>query len=678
MPALKASLPCSPVEPVTEVLHGVAITDPYRWLEEQNSPRTRTWLTQQAGYMRAYMNGVLGTEYIRERVREFLTVEIFDSLQKCGSRYFFRKRLPDQEQPCIYMREGSDGEDQLLIDPSKRGTGPFTSVKPLRVSPNGGLLLYEVKQGGERTGVFELLDVESRSALPDALPCGLLRGFTFTPDGCSFYYVHEAVGSSGSQNPTVFRHLLGSPYSEDSTVFEARRGGQTRLFLISGTQGFGICARSQYDKISTDFYVAWFANGGVPQPVLSDAEYLFEPILLDNRILALTDREAPNCRIVEVCGSAEQERSLKELVPEIDTPIRQWAIAGRNVFVLYTRHTGSEVQVYDTTGRRREDLPIRSGETIRLVGPVLSDELFLEAQSFIEPITLSRYMPETKSTTVWAKRKIPSRADLFRYKRVWYTSKDGTSVPMFLVGRADVLESGPRPTLMTAYGGYGADMTPKFSVLVTLLLEKGCLFAVPNIRGGLELGKAWHDAGKRRNRQNAYDDFLCAAEWLIETRRATPQGLAIFGGSNAGLLVAAALTQRPELFRAVLCMVPLMDMLRYHKFDEARIWKEEFGSVEDPEDFAALAGYSPYHQVVNGASYPATMIISGDADGSCNPMHARKMTARLQNANTSTHPIILDYECFRGHSPVLPLSERVNALTARIAFLCDQLQLAPQ
>jgi prolyl oligopeptidase len=246
---------------------------------------------------------------------------------------------------------------------------------------------------------------------------------------------------------------------------------------------------------------------------------------------------------------------------------------------------------------------------------------------------------------------------------------------MTLVGRPEVIASESHPAIMTAYGGFGVSVMPQFSVFVSYLIEHGCLFALPNIRGGSEFGAAWHKAAMRRNRQTAYDDFLSAAEWLMQTRRTSSDRLAIFGGSNSGLLVGAALTQRPDLFRAVICMVPMLDMLRYHLFDSARFWRDEYGTAEDPEDFAALVKYSPYHQVHEGVRYPATMIVSGDADRNCNPLHARKMTARLQAANSSERPIFLDYSKFRGHSPVLPLSERIEALTDRVAFLCDQLQL---
>jgi prolyl oligopeptidase len=277
--------------------------------------------------------------------------------------------------------------------------------------------------------------------------------------------------------------------------------------------------------------------------------------------------------------------------------------------------------------------------------------------------------------SLWADRRVPFDAREFGHTQAWFPSKDGAHIPIYLVARRDLLDRGSHPAIMTSYGGYGVSMTPQFSVLVAFLLERGCLFALPNIRGGSEFGVAWQEAAKRRRRQVAFDDFLSAAEWLVETGRTEPRKLAIFGGSNSGLLVGAAMTQRPDLFRAVLCMVPMLDMLRYHRFDNAHVWKEEFGTAEDPEDFSTLLRYSPYHNVRDETAYPAVMMVSGDSDQNCNPLHARKMTARLQAANVSESSIFLDYSRHRGHSPVLPLSERVDALTDRMAFLCDQLGL---
>ena len=676
MPQLRSAPPTSPIEMVIEVLHGVPVGDPYRWLEDQNSPRTRAWIEEQTSYARAYLDGIPRRAQIRERLRELLAVDTYDSLQKAGDRYFYRKRLADQEQPCIYMREGADGPDCLLLDPAERGTGKHTAVKPLGASADGKLLLYEVKEGGERTGRFELLDLETRRTLPNVLPRGYLRGFAFAPDGKSFCYVHEALESKRPFYRAAYRHVLGTNPGEDREIFCAGEDPKLRLCLISGEGRLGFLVYRFQDKRLTDFYLQPLEDGRVPVPIVAGADYRLGPLLVHGRILAITDRDAPNLRIVEVRPGPQGQPDWVDLVPERDSRIQQWAVAGDHIFVSYLRKTSTHVFLFTLSGEPVGELPVRSDETIRFIGGSReSDELLFESESFTEPIGIFRYRTRAGQPMLWARRTLPFDSQNFSHTRVSYASKDGTQVPMFLAGRKDVLAGGCHPTIMTSYGGYGISMTPQFSVLVAFLMERGCLFALPNIRGGSEFGAEWHSAAKRRNRQTAYDDFLCAAAWLIEIGRTTAGKLAIFGGSNSGLLVGAAMTQRPDLFRAVVCMVPMLDMLRYHLFDNAHVWREEFGTAEDPDDFAVLASYSPYHQVRPGTDYPATMIISGDADRNCNPLHARKMTARLQAANRSGHPIVLDYSPHRGHSPVLPLSDRIEALTDRLAFLCDQLRL---
>jgi prolyl oligopeptidase len=676
MPMLISPAPCTPTEPVTEVLHGVSITDPYRWLECQHSPRTRAWIKEQTRYARSYLNSIAGRDQIRERIRKFLAVETYDSLQVAGSRYFFRKRLPDQEQPCIYMREDADGRDQLLIDPFERGTGNYTAVKPLQVSPDGRLLLYEVKEGGERTGTFELLEIETRKRLPDVLPRGYLRGFAFAPCGNSFYYVHEALEAERPFYRAAYHHVLGTPSTEDREIFFAGEDEKLRLGLLTDKKRLAFFVYRFLDKACTDIYLRSLEADGPATLIFAEVDFMLDLRLIDGKILAMTDRNAPNRRIVEIRPHEDGEHEWIEIVSENDSRICNWLVVGDSIFVSYMNDMRHRVSVFDVSGRKTGEMPIRSDETVRIVGGSPGNsELLIETESFTEPTGIFRYSTVSNERAVWAKRNIPFASTDFSHSQVWFISKDDTRVPMYLVGRRDVLKRDGNPTIMTAYGGYGVSMTPQFSIFVAYLMERGCLFALPNIRGGSEFGVEWQNAAKRRNRQKAYDDFLCAAEWLLKTGRTAPGRLAIFGGSNSGLLVGAALTQRPDLFRAVVCMVPMLDMLRYHLFDNARIWKDEFGTVDDPEDFAALAGYSPYHRVRQGVAYPATMIVSGDADGNCNPLHARKMTARLQAANISEHPIVLDYSKFRGHSPVLPLRERVEALTDRMAFLCDQLQL---
>jgi len=660
-----------------ELLHGVTVCDPYRWLEDQDSPRTREWLGAQHEYARSYLDAIPGRDRIRERVPDLLDVETYDSIQKAGQRYFFRKRSPGQEQFCIYFRDGAHGSDQFLIDPAERGTGPYTAVKPRSVSPDGRLLLYEVKQGGERTGTFEIFDIETRTKLLDTLPRGYLRGFAFAPDSRSFHYVHEAIDATTSFHCTAYRHVLGTSFDRDVEVFCAGENEKRRLLIVPGTEQFGFLVVHFGEQMLSDLFLFRTGQGCSPTPILRNAAYRFGPLLLrDGRILAITDREAPNFRIVEVFPVPDREPKFIDLVPETDAVIQNWAFAGGQIFVSYVRDLKSEVDIFTLSGERLGRLPVDESDTIHLLGGIEdADELLFERESFAKPIQVCRYSPATSDMSLWSARSVPFDSREIAHTHVWFMGKDGTRIPMFLVGRKDVLNAGSQPTIMTSYGGYGVAMTPRFSVFVALLMEMGCLFALPNIRGGSEFGIAWHEAAKRQKRQVAYDDFISAAEWLIQTGRTESSRLAIFGGSNSGLLVGAVMTQRPDLFRAVLCMAPMLDMLRYHLFDNAQVWKEEFGTADDPANFAALLRYSPYHNVRDRIAYPATMIVSGDSDQNCNPLHARKMTARLQSANSSEAPIFLDYSRHRGHSPVLPLSERVEALTDRLAFLCDQLQL---
>lgn len=676
MPQLIASPPVSPAEPVTEILHGVEIADPYRWLEEQNSPRTREWIQEQTRYARAHLDSIPGREKIRQRVRQFLAVETCDSIHQAGQRYFFRKRLPNQEQACIYMRLTAAGEDELLVDPSALGEGAYTAVKPLRASSDGKLLLYEKKRGGERTGTFAILDVATRKTLPDILPRGYLRGFAFAPDEKSFVYVHEAVDCATPFSRCAMRHVLGTDFSQDQEIFRAAGDARTRLGLVADDQRIGFLTYKFASGTRTSFQLTSFEERSPAQPVLIDADASFVPAFAQGRIFALTNRQAPNFRIVELRLRPREEPEWAEIIPESDARIHQWLVSSAGIFVSYIRGERTRVQLFDFSGKQLREVAASSTKSVRVAGgSPESDDVFFETESFTEPITITRYSASSGERSTWSSRVVPFDSGKFAHTRTLFRSKDGTSIPIFLVGRRELLADGCHPAIMTSYGGFGVPMTPQFSVFVAFLLERGCLFALPQIRGGGDFGAGWHEAARRRKRQTAYDDFLGAAEWLIASGRTKPEKLALFGGSNSGLLVAAAMTQRPDLFRAVVSIAPMTDMLRYHLFDGAHVWQEEFGTAEDTEDFQALAAYSPYHQVREGARYPATLIVSGDADQNCNPLHARKMTARLQEATCSEFPILLDYSGYRGHSPVLPLGERIQALTDRMAFLCEQLGL---
>jgi prolyl oligopeptidase len=667
------SPPHTPVEPVTEMYHGVEVTDSYRWLEDQNSERTRKWIDEQTRYARAYLDGIPGRERITKRVAQLLAADVITTPIKVRNRFFFLKRGASADYSVICMREGDEGEDQSLVDPSSPAFGPGKSAHVVAISNDAKLLAYGVKRGGEDSESVEILDVDSRTKLEDGLPHGFLHGLVFAADSKSYYYVHEAMGTS--RHNAVYKHTIGIHLLRDREVFSTRNDPNIKLGIWKlGDHHLGYWITRFGVTVANDLYVKDLLADDPPNLIAEGMESPFLPYVVEGRIFILTNWQAPNGRIVAFDLNSAEKGSLQEIIPESALPIKSFAVAAGTLFVSYVQHISIRTDIYNTSGRKIGALPYPAYGTVKVFsGLAESDEVFYEFTSFAHPPTTFRYRIKTQEQKVWAKKKVPLDTSSINVTQVWYESKDGTKVPMFLVGKKGIRKTRNNPTILTGYGGFGASLTPSFKSYLVLLIEKGCFLALANVRGGSELGREWHLAGKRQCRQNAFDDFIAAAEWLIDNEYATPERLAIVGGSNGGLLVGAALTQRPDLFRAVVCSGPLLDMLRYHRFDFARFWVDEYGSSDDPEDFDYLYKYSPYHHVRRGVEYPAVLFISGDADTRCNALHVRKMTAKVQGANACATPILMEYRSLRGHLPGLPLTERIEAMTDRVAFICDQL-----
>ena len=679
MPPAVAAPPPTQVEPVTEVLYGVEVTDPYRWLEDQNSPRTRAWIEEQTAYTRAYFDTISGREQIRERVRELMAFkEVVSEPWNVGDRYFFLKRQGDREQPVIVMRNGLLGEETVLVDPALRATGTSTAVSIVAISHDARLLAYSVRQGGTDHSALEILDIERNSVLPDRLPEGFCTGFVFAPDGTGFYYSHRDLRDPQPNYKAAFWHSFGSDRSQDVEMFFA--GDEPNLFL-------GILDSSEANLLmyavfsagkhpATSIYLHSLESGAVPRPLLRDIDGCFAPFFVQGQLFAYTDLAAPNFRIVSIALDDPDPTHWRDMVPQSDRRIQQFTVAGDRIFVTRVDRFSTQVEAFGLQDGEGKDAPFSPHATINLLNPTnRGDSLFYSCTSIARPPAVYCYSPREENSYLWQEANVPFDPSVVAVEETSYTSKDGTSIPLFLTARRDLLNSGPLPTFLTGYGGFGSCVTPRFTAYATFLIEQGLLFAVPALRGGSELGELWHRAGKREHRQNSFDDFITAAEWLISEGRSADDRIAIGGGSNAGLLIGAAITQRPDLFRAAICLGPLLDMTRYHLFDFAAGWAEEYGSPEDEQDFLSLLGYSPYHHVQDGADYPAVLLISGDADTRCNPMHARKMAARLQAANRSEHPTLLDYKTNWGHTPVQPLSTKIEALTDRLAFLCHELRV---
>jgi prolyl oligopeptidase len=663
---------------VAEVLHGVKIVDPYRWLEDQESPETRAWIDAQNEYTDARLGSVPGRESLEKRLAELMRIDTIGVPRARNGRYFFSKKKADQDLSVIYMRKGLAGEDEALIDPHPMSPEHTTSVSVLDVSEDGSLLLYGVRQGGEDELTPQLIKVDTRETLPDRLIKARYFSFSLTPDNRGFYYTRFE-----EEGPRVYYHAIGSDSGQDVQVFGEGYGREKIITASLSEDGrhllIHVLHGSSADK--TEVYYQDVAAQSPVVPIVNDIEARFFGAVGGDHLFLHTNWEAPKGRIVAVDLGNPAREHWKEIVPESDSVIEEGGLflAGGQLLIHYLESVRSRVKVFSPAGESVGDITLPALGSVRALRSGWGQkEAFYAFASFHVPTTIYRYNVAQGTQQVWAQLAVPVDTGKFMVRQVWYQSKDKTLVPMFLVHRKGLRLDGTNPTLMTGYGGFNLSRTPYFSSSAVLWVERGGVFALPNLRGGGEFGEEWHRAGMLEKKQNVFDDFIAAAEWLIQNGYTHPSKLAIAGGSNGGLLVGAALTQHPDLFQAVICAYPLLDMVRYHKFLVARFWVPEYGSSEDPEQFKYLYAYSPYHQVKPGTEYPAVLFTTGDADTRVAPLHARKMAALLQSATGSERPVLLDYDTESGHvGGAAPVSKRIEDLANQFSFLVWQLGLTP-
>jgi prolyl oligopeptidase len=652
-----------------EIIHGITVNDPYRWLEDRGLPETNAWIREQQQRSNAYFSMCPELSAVEAGVRKYLDVEVVDQPARVRDRYFYRKRGEGQEQGSIYVREEMCDTECVLVDPAKKGA--FAAVGIYRISPDASLLAYEIKHGGEDRKEIRILDVNRGVDLPDSIPAGYARGFAFAKDG--YFYAQET--DDNFTEHTIRYHPFGSVAS-DHVMFRVPRTAGSRLVLTGNAHRLAaIWMRPQGEDMVASLAIAGVEEAVRWKEVFRERPLPYGIILYRDRILAAIGTASRRSRVIELSTDGHE---LRTLIPENDEILQQLVIAQDRIFVNYLLESGATaMDVWLFTGEHIGSVSLPTGGTVHIL-PVYDENaasIFYTFESFDTPPTIYEYCVETDTYRMWHQRGTAYRTSSASVREVSIPSKDGTPVPVTLVSLARNDTATPRPVIMTGYGGFGVPTTPQFSVLVAIMMELGVVFAIPHIRGGGEGGKQWHDAGRARNRQFSFDDFIATAEWLCQQGLTTPDQIGIFGGSNSGLLVAAAMTQRPDLFGAVLCIAPLLDMVRYELFDHAVKWRREYGTVEDPEDFRALYAYSPYHNIAEDVNYPAILFVTGDKDDRCNPAHVRKMAARLQGRSAQQSPVIVDYSEERGHSPVLPLSVRVPALARRVAFLCRELHI---
>jgi prolyl oligopeptidase len=673
--------PDTPREIVVEELHGHEITDPYRWLEHADSAATRDWVVQQNDYTASLLEAVPGRAAIRDRLTELYSIGGVGAPTVRNGRYFYQRRDGTQNQPVLYGRDGRDGVERMLIDPnaaSEEGTVVLDWWYP---SADGTLLAYGFSSNGDEWSTLHLLDVASGRLLSDRIERTRYSSLAWLPDNSGFYYTRYpypgevAQGEENYWNKFYF-HRVGTDAADDAELHVTDMAREDMPSLSTSPDGRFLVASIFKGWDRSNLYVRALATVDAPFfPIAEGEDAIFEAVVDGETLYIHTNLDAPRYRLFRVPAAHPGREFWEEIIPERDDAVLESiALAGDGIVAVYLRNATSELSVFDRAGRllHRPELPAL-GTVTALTGNRDEPEAFFGFESFTVPSTVYRLDLAQRDSSVWASVEAEVRSDNYTVQQGWYTSRDGTRVSIFLVHRRDLDRSRPHPTVLTGYGGFNVSRTPMFFRNALLWLEHGGVYALPNLRGGGEYGEEWHRAGVLDRKQNVFDDFIAAAEYLIEEGYTDSSHLAISGGSNGGLLVGAALTQRPDLFRAVVCQVPLLDMLRYHQFLIARLWIAEYGSAENPDQFPFIYAYSPYHRVREGERYPAILFTTAESDTRVDPLHARKMAALLQSVNASDNPILLRVETRAGHGVGKPIAKVIDEQTDVWTFLFWQL-----
>lgn len=669
------SYPPARVEEVVDTIHGVEVVDPYRWLEDDDSEEVRDWQREQTNLAREFLDGIPGRELVRERLAEVYRIDEQRPPRHRGEHYFQLKRAADQDQPVLYVSKGFPGEQRALVDPAALGDGDNTvALDWWYPSRDGELLAYGLSSSGSERSTLYLKRTADGEILDDEIPNTRSSTVAWLPDNSGFYYTRRpAPDSEQGWFNRVFFHEIGTQWSDDPLVFGAGSGDEAihvpgispdgRQLVVQVHRGAGGTETDLYHRAVDD------AEDGFDE-VAVGLDATFQPELLDDRMIVLTNYRAPRYRVIEIRYDAPQREAWKELVPEGEDIIDDVLVIDDRLVIEEMHHAAHRLYLHDRAGRRLDEVELPAlGRAFRLSGEHDDEEFFYGFTSFFHAGDIYRRGTAADDSELLSRVEVPIDPDDYSVEQVFYESRDGTRVPMFVARLAGEAPAQPRPALIYAYGGFNISLSPYFLGRYLPFIEAGGVFAMPNLRGGGEYGEEWHRAGMLENKQNVFDDFHAAAEHLISSGVTSPELLTVRGGSNGGLLVGAAIVQRPELFAGVVCAVPLLDMLRYHRFLIAKLWVPEYGSADDPEQFEYLRAYSPYHNVREGVSYPATLLTTAESDSRVAPLHARKMAARLQAAQAGEAPILLHVETRAGHGKGKPIAKRIDDTTDHIAFL---------
>ncbi len=685
--------PKARTENIIDNLHGHQVADPFRWLEDAQSPETREFVEQQNAYTEAVLSHApVDRATLRNRTEGLLTIGRVEPPQQGGNCFFYLHREGLQNQAVLYMREGVNGADRVLLDVNALSPDGTIALDWFYPSHDGKLLAYGTSANGSEISTLEVMETATGTLLPEKIERTRAASIAWLPDNSGFYYTRyprpgDVPPGQEVYHRHVFLHRLNDAINtdglKDPEVFGRDINPEHWPSVKLSEDGKWLLVRLDEGWAKTELFLKNLANPETAfVPVATGRDFVYDADILAGELYITTNEDAPRYRVLKTSCDHPERANWKELIPQGDAVIEETQNIGRRLFLRYTRNAVSELRIFSLDGSLVADvaMPALGSIFAPLGGNWDSDQAFLGFTSFAIPPSVYQVSLDGR-VTPWAQVPTNIKPGDYKVEQVWFNSEDGTRVPMFLVHQKNLQPNGRTPTLLSGYGGFNVGRMPVFNRnAMLLLLEQGGIYADVQLRGGNEFGEEWHRAGMLEKKQNVFDDFIAAAEYLITSGRTDRDHLAIQGGSNGGLLMGAVMTQRPELFRAVVCQVPLLDMLRYHNFQIARLWIPEYGSADHPAQFEYLRRYSPYHNVRQGTLYPATLFMTADTDTRVDPMHAKKMTAQLQamsgNASRGDRPILLRIDTKAGHGVGKPVSKLVDDAVDFWTFLFWQLGIS--
>jgi prolyl oligopeptidase len=690
--AAPAAPPKAQPKPIVDIYHGTKVVDNYRWLEDGNSPETQKWVADEMAYTRALLDPLPGRDAIHKRLTELLSIGSITAPVIAGKHYFYTKREGMQNQPVLYVRDGLNGPDRVLVDANQLAADGTIALDWFQPSDNGKYVAYGTSQSGSEMSTLHIVETRSGTILPDTIESTRAASIAWLHDNSGFYYTRypkkgDVPAGQEMYNRHVYFHYLGTDPETDDLIFGEGRDPEDWPSVFLSNDGRWLLIHVSQGWTKSELFLMDTHGKNPPSRLTTGKDFNYGAEVFDGKVYITTNEDAPRYRaFVTEAGNFDRE-AWKEIIPQSDAVLQNASVYGGKLFVQYEQNATSQLKLFDLDGQKITDISLPSiGTVFGTGGKWNHDEAFFGFHSFTVPPSI--YLLELKPTgktpgleanaafmsALWAKVDAPSiDPTLYEVAQEWYKSKDGTRVPMFIVHKKGLEKNGKNPTLLTAYGGFNISLTPNFSRTAYLWMEHGGVFAVANLRGGAEFGEDWHRAGMLDKKQNVFDDMIAAAEHLISEKYTDKNHLAIQGGSNGGLLMGAMMTQRPDLFRAVVCQVPLLDMLRYQNFQIAKLWIPEYGSADKAEQFKWLYAYSPYQHVKAGVEYPAILFMTGDFDTRVDPMHAKKMAAIMQaeakNGASKKRPILLRIESKAGHGAGKPVNKQIEEFTDLYSFL---------